>query len=148
MAAQNDTPLIPLISGATAGPLGVVHLPRLWLKLLAHACGRLAEGYRHGAGGADEMVLGGLGIDADAFIRFIETERPDYLATEAWVRRNARDCSPTAIAAVNQRVLNAILPDPRRSEWQQRFGVSFGEGWRLNQLDDWASIHQQLRESR
>jgi hypothetical protein len=139
-----NTDIVPLISGATTGPLGVVHLPRLWLKLLLHALGRLPEGYRHGVGGADELICNGLGIDADALVAFIAKEKPDYLACEAWVKANAKNLSPEAIAATNDSVIKGIMPDPRRSDWQQRFGVSFGEGWRLNQLDDWAAIHTQL----
>jgi hypothetical protein len=144
MDTKDTTAVVPLISGATAGPLGVVHLPRLWLKLLLHALGRLPDGYRHGVGGSDEVVMSGLGIDADAFIHFIATEKPDYLACESWVRAHATNLTPEAIAAVNAGVLDAIMPDPRRSDWQQRFGVTFGEGWKLNQLDDWAAIHAQL----
>jgi hypothetical protein len=136
--------VIPAISGSTTGPLGVVHLPRLWLKLLLHGKGMLPEGYRHGAGGADEMVIGGLGIDPDAFVRYVEGEQPDYLTCEAWVKANGKNVSPEAIAKVNETILHAIMPDPRRSEWQQRFGVDFGEGWRLNQLDDWAAIPAQI----
>lgn len=144
MQSNQPREVIPLISGSTTGPLGVVHLPRLWLKLLLHALGRLPEGYRHGVGGADEMVFTGLGIDGEAFVNYIATEKPDYLACEAWVRAHAKNLSPEAIAATNKSVLEGIMPDPRRSEWQKRFGVTFGEGWRLNQLDDWSGIHEQL----
>jgi hypothetical protein len=135
---------IPLISGATSGPLGVVHLPRLWLKLLLHALGRLPDGYRHGVGGSDEMVMTSLGIDADAFIAFIEKEKPDYLACEAWIKAHATNVTPEGIAKANKGVLEGMMPDPRKSEWQKRFGVDFAEGWKLNQLDDWAAIHEQL----
>jgi hypothetical protein len=143
MANQGDD-FIPLISGATAGPLGVVHLPRLWLKLLLHALGRLPDGYRHGVGGSDEAVMTSLGINADAFIAFIEKERPDYIACEAWVKAHGANVTPAGIAAANKAVLEGMMPDPRKSEWQKRFGVDFAEGWKLNQLDDWAAIHEQL----
>jgi hypothetical protein len=145
---SNNREVVPLISGATMGPLGVVHLPRLWLKLLLHALGRLPEGYRHGAGGADEIVITGLGLDGEALINFITTEKPNYPECEAWVKAHAKNLTPEAIAATNKGVLESTMPDPRRSDWQQRFGVTFGEGWRLNQLDDWAAIHEQLVEPR
>jgi hypothetical protein len=135
---------VPLISGATAGPLGVVHLPRLWLKLLLHSLGRLPEGYRHGVGGSDEVVMTSLGIDADAFIAFIEKEKPDYPTCEAWIKAHATNLTPEGIAKANDGVLNGMMPDPRRSDWQKRFGVTFAEGWKLNQLDDWAAVHEQL----
>lgn len=143
MEKQGDD-FIPLISGATSGPLGVVHLPRLWLKLLLHALGRLPEGYRHGAGGSDEIVMTSLGIDPDAFIAFIAKEKPDYLACEAWIETHATNVTPDGIAKANKGVLEGMMPDPRRSEWQKRFGVDFAEGWKLNQLDDWAAVHEQL----
>ena len=33
MASATSTKVVPLISSDTAGPLGAVHLPRLWAKL-------------------------------------------------------------------------------------------------------------------
>src|SRR6185295_7355837 len=36
---------VPLISSGVAGPLGVLHLPRLWLKVSLEARGKLANGY-------------------------------------------------------------------------------------------------------
>ena len=44
---------IPLISTRTKGPLGLVHLPRLWLKMRLSAKGKLADEYRAGEGGFD-----------------------------------------------------------------------------------------------
>ena len=37
--------IVPLISSGVAGPLGVLHLPRLWLKCSLEARGKLADGY-------------------------------------------------------------------------------------------------------
>jgi hypothetical protein len=37
--------IVPTISSGVAGPLGVIHLPRLWLKLSLEAQGKLAPGY-------------------------------------------------------------------------------------------------------
>ncbi len=34
---------VPLISSGTAGPLGVLHLPRLWQKVSLEARGKLAS---------------------------------------------------------------------------------------------------------
>ena len=36
---------VPMISSGTAGPLGVLHLPRLWQKVSLEAQGKLAAGY-------------------------------------------------------------------------------------------------------
>src|ERR1700682_2704180 len=94
-------PIVPVLSSSVMGPLGVRHLPRLWLKILLHGCGRLPEGYRHGVGGFDECLTTTLGLDRDAFIAYIETEKPDYLTLEKWVRANATSLTADAIAAVN-----------------------------------------------
>ena len=65
-------PIVPLISSTVAGPLGAMHLPRLWLKILLHAVGRLPEGYRHGEGGFDSLTISNLGIDGRELIAYVE----------------------------------------------------------------------------
>ena len=35
--------IVPLISSGVAGPLGVLHLPRLWQKVLLESLGQLAD---------------------------------------------------------------------------------------------------------
>jgi hypothetical protein len=142
-------PLPPVLSSSVAGPLGVKHLPRLWLKILLHGLGRLPEGYRHGAGGFDEMVTTKLGIDNAAFVAYIETERPDYLALEAWVRSHAETLTPEAIAEINARVDGADLPEAMRVERHARFAVepSYTNAVALNDLDDWAALHHELTQS-
>jgi hypothetical protein len=91
-------PIVPVLSSSVMGPLGVKHLPRLWLKILLHSCGRLPDGYRHGVGGFDEFLTTTLGLDRDAFVTYIETAKPDYLTLEVWVRANATALTPEAIA--------------------------------------------------
>jgi hypothetical protein len=139
--------LVPLISGSCTGPLGLVHLPRFWLKMRAHAADVLPDGYGHGQGGTDEALLDAIGLDGDAFAAFIAREEPDYLYCEAWVSATAGDVTPATIAAFNARLLSTELAEPRRSEWCERFGLTGGHYTRsvlLNQLDDWAAIHQEL----
>ena len=74
--------IIPLISSGTTGPLGVKHLPRLWLKTLLSATGHMPAGYKDLRPGFDYMVLEGLGINPDAAREFIVNDRPTYLAFE------------------------------------------------------------------
>ena len=76
--AGMEITFVPLISGTQTGPLGVIHLPRLWLKMRAYNRGLLPEGYRHGNGGSDEGLLTALGVDRDAFAGFIAAGAPDY----------------------------------------------------------------------
>jgi len=129
------------------GPLGVKHLPRLWLKILLHGCGRLPEAYRHGVGGFDEFLTTTLGIDRDAFVSYIETEKPDYLTLEAWVRANATALTAEAIAAINARVANADLPDTMLADRRAQLGFDepgYTKAVALNDLDDWAGMHAAL----
>ena len=79
MDTNVTTEVVPLISGATTGPLGIVHLPRLWLKLLLHAPGRPPEGYRHGPGGSYETICTGIRIHPAALLAYTAHEKPDYL---------------------------------------------------------------------
>jgi hypothetical protein len=140
-------PIVPVLSSSVVGPLGIMHLPRLWLKILLHGCGRLPEGYRHGVGGFDEFVTTTLGIDRDAFVAYIETVKPDYLTLEAWVRANAAMLTPDAIATINQRVSTAALSEPMLTERTARFGLgdpSYTGAVALNDLDDWAAMHDAL----
>jgi hypothetical protein len=66
--------MIPLISSGNKGPLGVLHLPRLWQKVSLEAAGKLADGYPGIGAGYDSMVIAGLGLDAEAVpTRLIDT---------------------------------------------------------------------------
>jgi hypothetical protein len=141
------TPIFPVLSSSVSGPLGVKHLPRLWLKVLLHACGRLPEGYRHGVGGFDEFLTTTLGIDRDAFVAYLETEKPAYPAVEAWVREHATSLTPEAIAAVNDRVDSADLPEAMLEERRARLAItdlSYTKAAKINDLDDWAGFHATL----
>jgi len=139
-------PIYPSISSSVTGPLGVCHLPRLWLKILLFACGRLPEGYRHGEGGFDEFTCDNLGLDRAEFVRYIETAKPDYQQLEAWVREHATKLDPASIAAHNEAILTRRMRDeiaiPRRAE----LGLTDSDVWNgvaLNDLDDWAGVYAQ-----
>ena len=139
--------IAPVISSSVAGPLGILHLPRLWLKIVLHACGRLPEGYRHGEGGFDEKLCASLGIDRAAFVAYIESEKPDYLALEGWVVANARDLSPRTISAFNTHVRNANMGEENAAKRRRQFGIAdetFANATALNDLDDWATLHAEL----
>ena len=139
--------IVPVLSSSVVGPLGVKHLPRLWLKILLHGCGRLPEGYRHGVGGFDEFLTTTLGIDRDAFVTYIETEKPDYLTLEAWVRANATALNPEAIATINARVTDTDLPEAMLAGRLDQLGFhepGYTKAVALNDLDDWMGMHTAL----
>src|SRR5882672_9794177 len=78
--------IVPLISSGVAGPLGVLHLPRLWLKASLEARGKLAAGYPGAGKGYDQMVIDGLGLKRDAVLGYIKDSRPTYTQFEGWVK--------------------------------------------------------------
>ena len=79
-----------MISSGVAGPLGALHLPRLWLKVSLEAAGKLAAGYPGLGKGYDQMTCDALGLDAAAVVEFIKANKPTYPAFEAWVRKNGK----------------------------------------------------------
>lgn len=141
---------VPLISTRTKGPLGLAHLPRLWLKMRLSAKGKLAEGYRAGEGGFDGKLLDTLGIDAAAAADFIGASQPGYLAFEAWVKDHAKpeSLTPEAIEQFNERILSFAKPEPGRSDALEMLGLPPSDkewlGTDLNDLDDWHGFHLAL----
>ena len=141
---------VPMISTRMTGPLGVVHLPRLWLKMRLAAKDKLAEGYRAGEGGFDEMLLNALGVDSKAAVAFVRESQPTYLAFEAWVKENAAadNLTAEAIKAFNDQILSIAKPEPWHSEMLDTLGIpKDGKEWLatdLNDLEDWQDFHQAL----
>jgi hypothetical protein len=93
-------PIIPAISSSVRGPLGIAHLPRLWVKALAHQCKRLPSDYTSGNSGTDARLVDAFGLDPEAFFAFLAT-LPTYEATEAYVREHASTLDAERIAAFN-----------------------------------------------
>ena len=76
--------IIPLISSGIAGPIGVLHLPRLWQKVSLDKAGKLHDDYPAIGAGYDQMVLDGIGIDNEAFVSFMDS-KPTYPQLEKWI---------------------------------------------------------------
>ena len=144
---------VPLISTRTTGPLGVAHLPRLWLKMRLAAKGRLAEGYRAGEGGFDGMLLEALGISSAAAVAFVHESQPNYVTFEAWIRENAGPdrLTPEAIERINDQILSILKPEPWRSETLDTLGLPKDDtewlGTDLNDLEGWQDFHLALLEA-
>jgi hypothetical protein len=142
------TPIVPVLSSSVRGPLGVAHLPRVWLKISLFAAGRLPEGYRHGVGGFDEFLTSTLGIDRDAFIAYIETEKPDYRTLEAWVREHAASLNAETIATVNARVATAAMNPEMLADRRERLKITdpnLTNVVAINDLDAWDALHASLQ---
>lgn len=130
-----------------AGPLGVLHLPRLWLKASLEARGKLAAGYPGIGKGYDSMVIAGLGLSADAVRKFITEKKPTYAQFEAWVKAQPGvKLDRASIHKLNQSILNYHHDDATRKEILKTAGYPddgsvLGAAPELNALDDWAAFH-------
>lgn len=136
--------IVPLISSGITGPLGVLHLPRLWLKASLEAAGKLADGYPGCGQGYDQMVLDGLGLERDAFISFIAT-KPTYIQCEQWVSKNGTKINEAAIKELNAAITGYIHADETRQAILSTAGLPDGEprdAINLNNLDDWDEFHK------
>jgi len=136
---------VPLISSGTAGPLGVLHLPRLWQKLSLEATGQLAAGYPGCGKGYDGMTLGALGLDEATTKAFIKDSKPTYPQFEAWVKANGSSVTADAIAKHNAAVTGYQHDDGTRQSILSGNGLPDGsptDAVNLNNLDDWFEFHQ------
>jgi len=138
---------IPMIPCNVAGPLGVLHLPRLWLKVSLEARGKLAPGYPGIGQGFDQMVIDGLGLKSAAVRQFVVEQRPTYAQFEAWVKRQpGAKLDRASVHRLNQSILNYHHDDGtqkaiRGSAGYPEDGSVLGAAVELNALDDWQSFH-------
>lgn len=136
--------IVPTISSGTAGPLGVLHLPRLWQKMCLGAAGKLADGYANCAPGYDLMVLDALGVNRDALIEFVNTKKPTYIEFEKFFSDNATSVNEAAIAQLNTAIRGYQHKDETRQSILSAVGLPDGEptdAINLNNLDDWQEFH-------
>jgi hypothetical protein len=138
---------VPLISSGTAGPLGVLHLPRLWLKVSLEAAGKLASGYPGAGKGYDQMVIDGIGLNRDATINFIKQNKPTYPQFEAWVKKSATKLDKASIDKLNSGIKGYIHDDGTRKSILGANGIADDgsackDAVNLNNLDDWKEFHE------
>jgi hypothetical protein len=134
--------IVPLISSGTAGPLGVLHLPRLWLKVSLEARGKLASGYPGAGKGYDQMVIDGIGLNRDAVLNFIKSSKPSYPQFEAWVKKNATKLDKASVDKLNSGIKGYIHDDDTRKSVLGADAIPDDAGApkdavNLNNLDDW-----------
>jgi hypothetical protein len=139
--------IVPLISSGVAGPLGVLHLPRLWLKTSLEARGKLAPGYPGAGKGYDQMVIDGLGLKREAVLEYIKTSRPTYCEFEAWVKKNGTKVDKESIDKLNSAIKGYIHDDGTRKGILSANGLADDAGAckdavNLNNLDDWKEFHE------
>jgi len=138
---------VPMISSGTAGPLGVLHLPRLWQKVSLESNGKLAAGYPGIGRGFDAMTCAALGLDEQAVRDYIKNNKPTYPQFEAWVKQNAKTLDRGAIEKHNAAVRGYNHDDETRAQILGNCGIpddksAFKDAVNLNNLDDWYEFHQ------
>ena len=136
--------MIPLISSGNKGPLGVLHLPRLWQKVSLEAAGKLADGYPGIGAGYDSMVIAGLGLDAEAVRRHITNQKPTYTQFEAWVQaQEGAKLDAESIGALNDSIAGYDHAADTKASILAATGLSEGpdDAINLNNLDDWQEFH-------
>lgn len=138
---------VPMISSGVAGPLGALHLPRLWLKVSLEAAGKLAAGYPGIGAGYDMMTCNALGLDPEAVKGFIAQNKPTYPQFENWVKQNGKNLSKAAIHKHNLAILGYIHADETRQGILSASGIPddgsvLPDAVDLNNLDDWYEFHQ------
>ncbi|MFY9738440.1 MAG: hypothetical protein WAK11_05230 [Candidatus Cybelea sp.] len=146
---QTREPIVPLVSSGVAGPLGAIHLPRLWLKLSLAAAGALQEGYDECGSGFDAMTLAALGLDRAKTMDFVRTAKPTYMAFERWVIANGKtdretiDRHNAAIRAYNHGDDHA----QKMREASTIADSSIADAVTLNALEDFDELHRRLARS-
>ena len=137
---------VPLISSGVAGPLGALHLPRLWLKVSLEAAGKLAPGYPGLGKGYDQMTCDQLGLDAGAVVDYIKSNKPTYPQFEAWVKQNGKKLTKADIQRHNLAILGYCHDDGTRKGILSASGLAddgavLPGAIDLNNLDDWQEFH-------
>src|SRR6266550_3736220 len=123
---------VPLISSGIAGPLGVLHLPRLWQKVSLEESGKLASGYPGVGKGFDAMTVAALGVEEQAVRDYIRQSKPTYPQFEEWVKKNAKSLNHDD--ETRKGILGACkIADDASSP---------KDAVNLNNLDDWYEFHQ------
>ena len=139
--------IIPLVSSGIAGPLGVLHLPRLWQKVSLEKAGKLHDDYPGIGAGYDQMVLDGVGIDKEAFSSFMDS-KPTYPQLEKWVLdQKGGSLDEAAVKTLNDSIAGYNHDAATRKEILDASGIeddgSILDAINLNNLDDWFCFHQQ-----
>jgi hypothetical protein len=135
--------IIPLAAANVRGPLGVAHLPRLWLKVTLHAAGLLPDVFLANYLGTNKTVIDAIGLDPDATFAYLAT-KPSYQAFEIWIKANAADLTPEAIAASNAAVDAQVKPADKAAAVRAQVGLddsTVNGSTILNALDDWDVVH-------
>ena len=140
-----STTIVPIISSDTVGPLGVVHLPRLWSKLTLDAAGKLPAGFDACGDGFDAMTLKALGLDRAETIEYIKTQKPTYVQFEEYIAKKHGGTVPkSAIDAHNAAVRGYNHSDELGAKMRKDVGLqneNVKDAVTLNIIEDLHELH-------
>jgi hypothetical protein len=146
-SVSGSTKTVPLMSSGTAGPLGAIHLPRLWTKLTLSAAGTLADGYDFCGQGFDQMTIDGLNLKRDEVIAFVTDRKPTYLQFEAFVlEKNGGKIASETIEKHNAAIRGYNHSDELGATMRSASGLSdtsVKDAVTLNMLEDLDELHAQ-----
>jgi len=143
---------LPPIAAVTAtGPLGIVHLPRMWAKALQRATGHLQDDYIVGCG-LDRAVSEALGIDMQKALGYIQTAKPTYHEFEAWI---VAECGGSIgqdkVQAANDAILGRRFDQEHAQGFRDELGLpaqsALDKAADLDTLDDWLQFHRWMTGS-
>lgn len=139
--------IVPTISSGTAGPLGAIHLPRMWAKLTLGASGRLAEGYDECGPGFDAMTLKDLNLDRERTMQFIRERKPTYMQFEQWViEQNGGSIDADTVKRHNEALRAYCHSDDLATTMRSSSGIPHAhikDAVTLNTIEDLDELHKQ-----
>jgi hypothetical protein len=139
-------PLVPLIGPMVTGPLGVSHLPRMWLKGILSDARVLPDTYFDDYKGFNKKVVDALGLEPEAWFAFLKTQ-PTYLQAEHYIKEHAANLDAATIAALNADIASTARPEENAAKVRAIVGFDvpgFNNSAMLINLDDWCAIHKEL----
>lgn len=146
--SQTKQKIVPLISSDSAGPLGAIHLPRLWSKLTISAAGMLPEGYDECGPGFDQMTLNAFKLDRQKTMDFVRSTKPTYMQFEQWViQQNGGSVSEEVIRKHNDAIRAYCHSDELASNMRTASGIgdtSISDAVTLNRCEDLDELYHQV----
>jgi hypothetical protein len=140
--------VVPIISSDTAGPLGAIHLPRLWTKLTLYNAGLLPDDYDSCGAGFDQMTIDGLGLERQRVIDYIKSSKPTYVQFEQWVvDQNGGTLPKDKIEKHNAAIRGYNHADELGAKMRSSSGIkdhSVKDAVRLNNTEDLDELHRSV----
>jgi hypothetical protein len=146
--ATTKQKIVPMISSDCAGPLGAMHLPRLWSKLTIAAAGMLPDGYDECGPGFDQMTINALNLERQKVMDFVRSMKPTYMQFEQWVlQQNGGSISPEIIKKHNDAIRAYEHDSAMAGNMRTASGIqdpSISDAVTLNKCEDLDELHRQV----